>query len=212
MNVCDSSAPSRSRRACEPGSTRGSAPPSAATRDGSSAPTSTSRSPSSALGPGRSSRPSRRRSARLLACPSSRSCSAPLRYRETRSVAMLVLADEHGRAERLALALWERLERLGVYEREARPLASARHRAPLPRRGRGSARRCPRFPPFSPSDAAVYHSVLAPSGARYEVLESVPLVLSQRSGEADSGGSWRSSRDGPRARSSVSSARAPSCG
>ena len=45
---------------------------------------------------------------------------APLRYRETRSVAMLVLSDEHGRAERLALAVWERLERLGVYEREAR--------------------------------------------------------------------------------------------
>jgi hypothetical protein len=33
----------------------------------------------------------------------------------------------------------------------------------------------PALAPFSPSEAAVYHSVLACGGARYEVLESVSL-------------------------------------
>jgi hypothetical protein len=33
----------------------------------------------------------------------------------------------------------------------------------------------PALAPFSPSEAAVYHSVLARGGARYEVLESVLL-------------------------------------
>src|SRR5919198_4976200 len=42
------------------------------------------------------------------------------RYRETRSVGMLVCDDEGGRATRLANDLHGRLERLGVYERERR--------------------------------------------------------------------------------------------
>ena len=99
---------------------------------------------------------------------------SPLRYRETRSVAMLVLADEEERAGRLALALHERLERLGVYEPEKRRWlphvtvlrfrSRPRLRPPLPDLG-----------PFSPSEAAVYHSLLGREGARYEVLESVLL-------------------------------------
>lgn len=99
---------------------------------------------------------------------------SPLRYRESRSVAMLVLADEHGRAEQLALALWERLEGLGVYEREARRWLP--HVTVLRFRKRPLLRpSLPEISAFSPSDAAVYHSLLAPSGARYEVLESVSL-------------------------------------
>src|SRR5690242_11058407 len=42
------------------------------------------------------------------------------RYRETRSVGMLVCDDENGLATRLAEGLHERLVRLGVYERERR--------------------------------------------------------------------------------------------
>src|SRR5207247_9923555 len=42
------------------------------------------------------------------------------RYRETRSVGMLDLADEQGRAAALALDLHERLEALEVYEPERR--------------------------------------------------------------------------------------------
>jgi 2'-5' RNA ligase len=45
----------------------------------------------------------------------------PLRYRETRSVGMLVLADDGGAATALAEDLHVRLEALGVYRREQRP-------------------------------------------------------------------------------------------
>src|SRR6185312_4220239 len=46
---------------------------------------------------------------------------APARYRETRSVSMLVLDDLGGGATALAEALQGRLERLGAYRREGRP-------------------------------------------------------------------------------------------
>jgi 2'-5' RNA ligase len=96
------------------------------------------------------------------------------RYRETRSVAMLVLDDLERRATGFAEDLHGRLEALGVYERERRPwlahLTVARFRRP------------PRLKPVLPdlgdvvpSDAAVYLSRLRPSGAQYEILESVAL-------------------------------------
>jgi 2'-5' RNA ligase len=99
---------------------------------------------------------------------------SPRRYRETRSVGMLVLDDRTEEGRRLAGRLFDRLESLGVYEREKRPwlphLTVLRFRAP------------PKLEPpvpelgtFSPSDAAVYISRLRPSGAQYDVLESVAL-------------------------------------
>jgi 2'-5' RNA ligase len=98
----------------------------------------------------------------------------PTRYRETRSVAMLVLDDERGRATALADELQAGLERLGVYRREARGwlphLTVARFRE-RPRLRLGA----PDVGTFVPSDAAAYLSRLRPSGAQYEVLESVPL-------------------------------------
>jgi 2'-5' RNA ligase len=106
---------------------------------------------------------------------------SPLRYRETRSVAMLVFADEQGRAQRLAVGLHELLERLGVYEREARrwlPHVTVVRFRSRPRLHPS----VPDIPSFSPSEAAVYHSLLGPGGARYELLESVPL------GSSDLGG------------------------
>jgi RNA 2',3'-cyclic 3'-phosphodiesterase len=97
-----------------------------------------------------------------------------LRYRETRSVGMLVLDDEDGRAARLADRLHERLEALGLYRREGRPwlphLTVVRFRE-RPRLGPP----VPELGPFSPSDAAVYHSALRPDGAQYSILESVAL-------------------------------------
>ena len=95
-------------------------------------------------------------------------------YRETRSVGMLVLDDEDGRAGALAVGLHERLERLGVYRREAR--AWLPHVTVL--RFRRPPRLRPQLPelrPFSPSGAAVYHSLLRPTGAQYEALERVAL-------------------------------------
>jgi RNA 2',3'-cyclic 3'-phosphodiesterase len=99
---------------------------------------------------------------------------APLRYRETRSVGMLVLEDEGGCAAAVAADVQERLERLGVYRREGRPW--------LPHvtvaRWRERPRLRPEPPPrrtFVPSDAAAYLSRLRPGGAEYRVLESVAL-------------------------------------
>jgi RNA 2',3'-cyclic 3'-phosphodiesterase len=98
----------------------------------------------------------------------------PERYRETRSVGMLVLKDLEGTATGLAEGLFERLERLGVYERERRPWLPhvtvlrfrrpPRLRPPLPELGE-----------VVPSDAAVYISQLGPKGAEYLVVESFVL-------------------------------------
>jgi 2'-5' RNA ligase len=98
----------------------------------------------------------------------------PLRYRETRSVGMLVLEDDGGSAAVLADALQERLERLGVYRREHRPWLPHLTVA----RWRDRPRLRPEPPPrrtFVPSDAAAYLSRLRPGGAEYRVLESVAL-------------------------------------
>jgi 2'-5' RNA ligase len=99
---------------------------------------------------------------------------AASRYRETRSVAMLVLDDLDGGAGRLAVALQDRLEALGVYRREGRPW--------LPHLTVARFRERPRLraepPPmgtFVPSDAAAYLSRLHPGGAQYVVLASVGL-------------------------------------
>lgn len=98
----------------------------------------------------------------------------PERYRETRSVGMLVLADPSGRAARLAERLHDGLEHAGVYRRELRPW--------LPHvtvvRFRERPRLAPPLPPvgsFAPSGAAAFLSHLHPSGARYEVLEACSL-------------------------------------
>jgi 2'-5' RNA ligase len=95
----------------------------------------------------------------------------PERYRETRSVGMLVLKDLAGTATRLAGDLVRRLEELGVYERERRPW--------LPHVTVVRFRKPPRLEPplpglgeVAPSDAAVYLSRLRSTGAEYFVVES----------------------------------------
>ncbi len=97
-----------------------------------------------------------------------------VRYRETRSVGMVVLGDTNDRGARLADDVQRRLEALGVYEREARPW--------LPHVTVARFRSRPRLQPavpdlgaVSPSDAALYNSVLRSTGAQYVVLESVAL-------------------------------------
>jgi 2'-5' RNA ligase len=92
---------------------------------------------------------------------------APVRYRETKSVAMIELSDEGGR-------LQSALEALGVYRREARKW--------LPHVTVARFRERPRLSPalpargsIVPSDAAVMISRLRPGGAQYEVFESVSL-------------------------------------
>ncbi len=97
-----------------------------------------------------------------------------MRYRETRSVGMLVLDDHDDAATRLAEDLHDRLSRIGVYEPEPRPWLP--HLTVL--RFRERPLLSPPVPPlgrFSPSDAAAYHSVLRSAGAQYEVIESFAL-------------------------------------
>ena len=99
---------------------------------------------------------------------------SPERYRETRSVGMLVLDDAGRAATALAEDLFGRLARFGVYEPEPRRW--------LPHVTVVRFRQRPRLAPplpatgdFSPSDAAVYLSRLSPSGAQYDVVESFAL-------------------------------------
>jgi 2'-5' RNA ligase len=100
------------------------------------------------------------------------------RYRETRSVGMLVLGDPTGEAGRLATELYGRLERLGVYRREARPWLP--HVTVL--RFRERPRLSPPLDelrdevgPIAPSEAAAFLSRLHRSGARHEILERCVL-------------------------------------
>lgn len=96
------------------------------------------------------------------------------RYRETRNVGMIVCDDLDGAGRALADALGERLERLGVYRREPRPW--------LPHITVTRFRERPRLDPPVPAlgdvavvRAALYSSTLRPTGARYDVLETVAL-------------------------------------
>jgi RNA 2',3'-cyclic 3'-phosphodiesterase len=107
------------------------------------------------------------------------SASKPIRfqargYRETRSGGMVVLDDAGESAGELALDVFRRLEAIGVYEHERRRW--------LPHVTVLRFRRPPRLRPtlpdlgeFSPSGAAVYHSLLRPGGAQYEILEPFAL-------------------------------------
>jgi 2'-5' RNA ligase len=98
----------------------------------------------------------------------------PLRYRETRSVAMIVLTDQGNQAKALAEQVFQGLERLKIYERESRDW--------LPHVTVARLRSRPRLAPSLPSLGAVVSSEMAvmlsrlrPGGAEYEVLESVSL-------------------------------------
>jgi 2'-5' RNA ligase len=102
----------------------------------------------------------------------------PVRYRETRSVGMLVLADPSGCATSLAERVQHGLEALGLYEPEKRRWLP--HVTVL--RFRERPRLAPPLPDlgaFAPSGAAAFLSRLHPSGARYEVLESCSFGVTE---------------------------------
>jgi 2'-5' RNA ligase len=91
------------------------------------------------------------------------------KYRETRSVGMLVFTRDAG-AQSLALGLQQDL--LGRVERET----WLPHVTVLRFRERPRLRpRLPELGPVVTSEAAAYLSLLRPSGAEYVVLESVQL-------------------------------------
>jgi RNA 2',3'-cyclic 3'-phosphodiesterase len=115
-----------------------------------------------------------RRALREACVGAGRPVLVPSRYRETPRVGMVVFGDEESRAARLQERLSHLLEQLDVYRPEKRPWLA--HVTVARFRERPRAR--PRLPSLglvSPSEAALYHSVLRPSGAQYEILESVAL-------------------------------------
>ena len=102
----------------------------------------------------------------------------PLRYRETRSVGMVVFEDVGAAATALAEEVQERLERLGVYRREGRRWLP--HVTVL--RFKERAGLSPEPPNICSHvvRSALYRSSLGRgpgenSGARYEVLETAAL-------------------------------------
>jgi 2'-5' RNA ligase len=111
-----------------------------------------------------------RKAARGMSAP----VFTPTAYRETHSVAMVVLDDAGERAAALAERVFERLEALDLYEREQRrwlphvTVARFRQRP-------GLSPPVPELGALSPSEVALYHSVLRPAGAQYEIVESVAL-------------------------------------
>ena len=97
-------------------------------------------------------------------------------YRETPRVGMLVLGESEGGNVVVSLAerMQDRLAALGVYEPERR--AWTPHVTVL--RFRERPRLSPPLPDLGavcPSELALYHSVLRPSGAQYVIRESVAL-------------------------------------
>jgi 2'-5' RNA ligase len=98
----------------------------------------------------------------------------PLRYRETRSVGMVVLEDVGGAATALAGDVQERLERLGVYRRERRPwlphVTVLRLQKPA-----GLDPAPPNTCSIHVVRSALYRSVLGAGGARYKIVETVAL-------------------------------------
>jgi 2'-5' RNA ligase len=103
----------------------------------------------------------------------------PVRYRETRSVGMIVLEDAGGGATALADDLGERLERLGVYRRESRPWLP--HVTVLRFKERkGLAPAVTNIRSIHVVRSALYRSSLAigsaeQRGARYDALETAAL-------------------------------------
>jgi 2'-5' RNA ligase len=103
----------------------------------------------------------------------------PVRYRETRSVGMIVLKDVTGAATALADDLAARLERLGVYHSE---LYHSERRPWLPhvtvvrfKEREGLAPEVTNIRSIHVVRSALYRSSLAPDGARYDALETAAL-------------------------------------
>jgi RNA 2',3'-cyclic 3'-phosphodiesterase len=98
----------------------------------------------------------------------------PVAFRRTRSVGMIACDDVTGSAEVFATALAERLEALGTYRRQTRRWLA--HVTVL-RGGRaeGAAPTVTNIRSINVVRAALYASALRPTGAHYDVLETVAL-------------------------------------
>jgi 2'-5' RNA ligase len=98
----------------------------------------------------------------------------PVSFRRGRGVGMIVCKDSTGVASVFAAEVAERLEALGVYRREAR--AWLPHVTVLrSKQGGGASLHVANIRSISVVRAALYASALRPTGAHYDVLETVAL-------------------------------------
>jgi 2'-5' RNA ligase len=98
----------------------------------------------------------------------------PVSFRQGRGVGMIVCEDVDGAATVFAAALCGQLEALGVYRREARPWLP--HVTVLrSKRGEGASPSVANIRSINVVRAALYASALRPTGAHYDVLETVAL-------------------------------------
>jgi RNA 2',3'-cyclic 3'-phosphodiesterase len=98
----------------------------------------------------------------------------PVSFRQRRGVGMIVCKDADGVASVFAAALAGQLEALGVYRREARPWLP--HVTVLrSKRGEGAPSPVANIRSINVVRAALYASALRPTGAHYDVLETVAL-------------------------------------
>jgi 2'-5' RNA ligase len=100
------------------------------------------------------------------------------RYAETSGVSMIVFDDTGGAGAAFAAELGARLERLRVYRPEARPWLAHVTVARFRQRPRLTLQP-PDLGEVSPSDAAVYSSVLRPTGAQYQALRIAALKATE---------------------------------
>ena len=118
--------------------------------------------------------PGLRKSLHMAAEGAGRPVLTPRRYRETRSVGMVAFDDDGGRAGALQERLSRQLQALGCYRPDRPPwhphLTVARFRLRPGRRPEP-----PALGAVSPSEAALYHSVLRPGGAQYQIVEAAAL-------------------------------------
>jgi 2'-5' RNA ligase len=98
----------------------------------------------------------------------------PLRYRETRTVGMIVLDDPSGAGAALADDVQGRLERLGAYRRERRPwlphVTVSRFR-----KAEGVRAEVTNMCSIHVVRSALYRSTLGRDGARYDALATAAL-------------------------------------
>jgi 2'-5' RNA ligase len=101
-------------------------------------------------------------------------CLRALRYRETRSVGMIVYDDVTGAGAALAADLGGRLERLGIARRERRPWTAhvtvIRFGTPA-----GLSPPLTNMCSFRAVRTALYSTVLRPGGAQYQALATAAL-------------------------------------
>jgi 2'-5' RNA ligase len=98
----------------------------------------------------------------------------PVAFRRARGIGMIVCEDVTGAAAAFAAVLGERLEGLGAYRREAR--AWLPHVTVLrSKKQAGAAPPVTNIRSISVVRAALYASALRPTGAHYDVLETVAL-------------------------------------